>query len=1057
MKPLLALIPVFLTLTFLTSSTAWSASETNTPTPSSQVSLLKKEGNVVTLQSGEKTLRITVLTAEMVRVQVTTNSAFKPSLIEGAGFVKTDWPACKAEVKDQSDAITITTDALSVKVTKTPFALEIVTADGKSLFRTAQADAMDFIKGPKLTVEMTPEDHFFGFGYMRKCCDARGNTLTWTRSYRNNEATIPFFMNPRGYAFLSINTWKTDFDFTHPEAFTIGSQAGDLDFFVMVGDDFPKLLNLYTDLTGKPQMVPKWTLGLEHRSRSFDNEQDVMRDAKLFRKYNIPCELMALEPGWEEIAYSMVWKFSTTRFPHYKEMISDLKKMGFKFDLWESGVAPMTDILNPEVRKKWFSQREAALTNWGIDMFKQDDPYPRSISSIGMNDAQKVAGTISEKNYQPGEIMTVANSFYSQTAFEEWRKLTGKRPVIQFHAYNASFASQRWPYQWAGDFGTGWGLINASLSAHMMANGDARNPYPEGRHMDFLESAGPVNDCWAYFIEPWSYSDRLIETTRLYASLRARLYPYLYTAMAESHETGIPILRPMVLLNPTDTNTYKIATQYFLGDSLLVATTVALDQFGDAARTRVNEEIPMASSAEEGNTPVYLTKGLWTDYWSGKEYSVATNQWITCSFPSYAGGPLLVKEGGIIPTTQVKQYTEQWPDELLTLDIYPSEKPSTHQLYEDDEISFGYEKGAFAKTSFSVEKKGTAISINLGKRAGDYQGKPAYRSYLLKVHSMLAPSKVLIDGKELPPATKNQILLSSESSGWYYDATENKIIIKPSAGWNYPDSGRNPAGTYPLTPAQEQVSFTEKTDHSTADSRIEIALNHDPKARVGAATQVLLTPENNRVLADGKSSVKISIALADANGNTVNEDRTLSLKLKGAGELPESVALKEGKGEILYTAASEPGIATIKSVGDDIASQKLTIQAEKGTLQLKVNPPKKIRLNKTKGEWLAHQFGIAVSVRDKEDNRLSAQSKVHLEIRDYKNREVIQRDVTLVNGEAELRGINYTTRPEKFIITATAEGCTPASFKAFENTWNFPDDYFSNKAIKSDLFDMIKE
>ncbi len=156
MKPLLALIPVFLTLTFLTSSTAWSASETNTPTPSSQVSLLKKEGNVVTLQSGEKTLRITVLTAEMVRVQVTTNSAFKPSLIEGAGFVKTDWPACKAEVKDQSDAITITTDALSVKVTKTPFALEIVTADGKSLFRTAQADAMDFIKGI-FTEEDIPE------------------------------------------------------------------------------------------------------------------------------------------------------------------------------------------------------------------------------------------------------------------------------------------------------------------------------------------------------------------------------------------------------------------------------------------------------------------------------------------------------------------------------------------------------------------------------------------------------------------------------------------------------------------------------------------------------------------------------------------------------------------------------------------------------------------------------------------------------------------------------------------------------------------------------------
>jgi alpha-glucosidase (family GH31 glycosyl hydrolase)/CubicO group peptidase (beta-lactamase class C family) len=1009
-----------------------------------RVSFVQQDGNAVVLKGENETIRISVLTPETIRVQATTNASFRAALMVEAGFVKTDWPKCSFAVKDSADVVDITTAAMKLKVTKAPFSLELQNASGTRLFKTLNAKGISIGNGTKLDCEMTPADHFFGFGYMRKCFDARGSTLTWTRSYRNNEATVPFFMNPRGYAFFSGNTWKSDFDFTHTNSFNVSTVAGDLDVFLMGGSDFKTLLGRYTDLTGKPQLAPKWALGMEHRCRSYDDAAAVLESARKFREYNIPCELMALEPGWEEIGYSMVWQWSTSRFPDYHGMIRELKNMGFKFDLWESGVAPKQDLLNPKVRKEWFAQRTAALTNWGVDMFKQDDPYPRGIKSQGMDAAVTSDGQVENQGREAGEIITVANTFYSQTAFDEWRKLTGRRPVIQFHSYNASVASQRWPYQWAGDFGTGWGLLNASLSGHSLANADARSPYPGGRHLDFFMSAGPVNDCWAFFIEPWNYADRLVEVCRMYASLRFRLYPYLYSAMREAHETGVPILRPMVLENPNDEATYKIGSQFFIGDSLLVATSVSQDQSGDFARTKVEEDIP---NYTERSSPVYLPRGMWIDYWTGREFTAISNCWLDCTFPAYAGGPLLVKAGGIIPLTQVKHYVEQSPDELITLDVYPGETPATHRLYEDDGITFGYEQGKFSDTSFSSVRRGNSITIDLGARKGDYAGKPARRDYLLKVHSLIAPGKVVVDGNELAASTRDSILYSAEASGWYYDAAANKIIIKPHTGWQFAASDKNPAATYPLTPAEERVTFLSNADYSTRPSRIEIALNPNAVTRTGKPTKLVFDPENTRVLADGRSTVKITLTMCDLNGNVVDgANQMVKLALHGSGTIAPQVEMKNGRGEFVFTAPSQPGEAQISVAEANLPARPLKLIAEHGSLQLVVNPPKKVRLP-GKSEFLAKQFTIAVSVRDAQGCRLSAQSQVNLTIRDYKDRETIKRTAMMQNGEAEFRNVTYQTRPEKYFITATAADLESVPFKAFENVWELPDDYYTNEAI----------
>ena len=59
-------------------------------------------------------------------------------------------------------------------------------------------------------------------------------------------------------------------------------------------------------------------------------------------------------------------------------MFSELDSMGFKLEMWESGVAPKENITNPNVRKGWYDLRRGVVDD-GVRAFMQDDPYPRNI------------------------------------------------------------------------------------------------------------------------------------------------------------------------------------------------------------------------------------------------------------------------------------------------------------------------------------------------------------------------------------------------------------------------------------------------------------------------------------------------------------------------------------------------------------------------------------------------------------------------------------------------------------------------------------------------------
>jgi alpha-glucosidase (family GH31 glycosyl hydrolase) len=149
-----------------------------------------------------------------------------------------------------------------------------------------------------------------------------------------------------------------------------------------------------------------------------------------------------------------------------------------------------------------------------------------------------------------------------------------------------------------------------------------------------------------------------------------------------------------------------IKDQYMMGDNILVAPVFE----GERSRK------------------VYLPAGKWYDFYTGK--LVGENQQVTIETP-LEHIPLFVRDGGIIPMVPVSLHALR-PGEKVPVEVrHYGEAQSEFTLYDDDGLSFDYEKGAFAqvKLTASKDQKGKWV----GKVSAAQKGKPfAYNKFTWK-------------------------------------------------------------------------------------------------------------------------------------------------------------------------------------------------------------------------------------------------------------------------------------------------------------------------------------
>ncbi len=244
---------------------------------------------------------------------------------------------------------------------------------------------------------------------------------------------------------------------------------------------------------------------------------------------------------------------------------------------------------------------------------------------------------------------------------------------------------------------------------------------------------------------PWSFGAAALENYARWAHLHTALFPYLYTYAREAAETGLPILRPLVLMDQTDPNTYSLRHTYLLGNELLVAVIITNNA---VART------------------VYLPPGNWCDFFTHQVH--AGGQHIAWANPDQSETPLFVRQGALIPmlpnavdTLCDAAYVGNtnivtWDDGALAFWVYPGTNTS-FTLYDG--------------TAAACASNGTIVTLAL---------TAAPRPIAWQVLAA-EPFSVERDGVALPRFT-HAADLAQARHGWRYEAPFVHIEITHAGG-----------------------------------------------------------------------------------------------------------------------------------------------------------------------------------------------------------------------------------------------------------------------------------
>jgi len=170
----------------------------------------------------------------------------------------------------------------------------------------------------------------------------------------------------------------------------------------------------------------------------------------------------------------------------------------------------------------------------------------------------------------------------------------------------------------------------------------------------------PSRDRTPWNIQEQTHDPEVIPIFREFANLRMNLLPYILGQAWESSQTGVPLMRPLVLEYPADETCREYSYEYMFGDALLVAPVT-----------------------DENATlwPVYLPSGEWRDFWTGETFQGPRA--IDVNVPRDRI-PVFQKRGSIVALhlgpsgelgSPVGNKTEQI--EHLALRIFPGEKNKT--------------------------------------------------------------------------------------------------------------------------------------------------------------------------------------------------------------------------------------------------------------------------------------------------------------------------------------------------------------------------------------------
>lgn len=541
-----------------------------------------------------------------------------------------------------------------------------------------------------------------------------------------------------------------------------------IDYYFIAGDDMDDVISGYRTLTGKSPVMPRWAMGFWQSRERYKTQDEVLSTLKEFRDRKVPIDNIVQDWSyWPEDGWGS-HEFDAARFPDPKAMVDSVHAMNGRImiSVWpkfyvgtehykefdEHGwmyrqavkdsildwigdgyLGSFYDAYDPDARKLFWAQMNEHLYTLGIDAWWMDASEPNIRDCTDMNYRKDLCG--------PTALGPSAEYFNAYALMNAEAIYDGQRGVNPddrvFLLTRSGFAGlQRYSTAtWSGDIGTRWEDMKAQISAGLnfsisgipywtmdIGGFSVENRYmagqvefdKTGRENADLKEWRELNARWYQFgafcplyrahgqfplREIWNIAPESHPAYRsilYYTRLRYSLMPYIYSLAGMTYFNDYTIMRPMVMDFTRDESVRNIDDQFMFGPAIMVCPVYTY-----GARSR----------------DVTFPNGTgWYDFYTGRYINGGVR---TSVAAPYERIPLFVREGAIIPYGPDMQYSDEKPADVITLYVYKG-ADGCFTLYEDENVNYHYEKGAYATIPISYDEASAALTI--GQRQGEFPG-----------------------------------------------------------------------------------------------------------------------------------------------------------------------------------------------------------------------------------------------------------------------------------------------------------------------------------------------
>lgn len=535
-------------------------------------------------------------------------------------------------------------------------------------------------------------------------------------------------------------------------------------YFLGYGMDYLTCIQDFYRLCGTTPMIPRYAFGNWWSRYHKYTEKSYLELMERFKREDIPFSVAVIDMDWHlvdvDARYGSGWTGYTWNrelFPNPDTFLKWLHEQGLHVTL---NVHPAEGV---RAYEDMYEDMAKALNMDDADIDKElpisfdiaDEKFVEAYFTYLHHPQEKAGVDFWWIDWQQGSLSKVEGMdplwMLNHYHFLDNGR-DGKRPMT-FSRY-AGPGSHRYPVGFSGDTiiswesldfqpyftatasNIGYGMWSHDIGGHISGG---RNDELSGRWVQFgvfspimrLHSSNNQFNSK----EPWRYRTEIRMVMENFLRLRHRMIPYLYTMNYRQYAEGIPMILPMYYQYPGEQEAYKVPNQYLFGSEMMVVAVTS----------------PCIKALRMAKTTVWIPEGEWYDIFTGLRYHGGRKMNLYRDITTI---PVLAKAGAIVPFQDDYMESADENPKRLHLYVYAGADGS-FTLYEDDNITTGYQEGKCVRTSYKWQEEEGCLYISSAK--GETSLIPENRDYTITfcgIKDAQVTCNVSLDGRIIEAAVE---------------------------------------------------------------------------------------------------------------------------------------------------------------------------------------------------------------------------------------------------------------------------------------------------------------